>query len=79
MAKMGYDDEELTICRINKKAMRLLEQVDEMAVWDVIAKVMDTPGCANHKPGDQIMLSPLGLLRVRKGPHLICIHTLPPL
>ena len=47
--EMGYDDEELAIFRANKKAMRLLLQVDEMAAWDIIAEVMEAPGCANHK------------------------------
>jgi hypothetical protein len=77
--EMGYDDEELAIFRANKKAMRLLEQVAQMAAWDIIAEVMDAPGCANHKPGDKIILSPLGLLRASEGPELICVHALPPL
>jgi hypothetical protein len=77
--EMGYSDEELAIFRANPKAMRLLEQVDQMAAWDIIAEVMDAPGCANHKPGDKLILSPLGLLRASEGPDLICIHALPPL
>ena len=36
-------------------------------------------GCANHKPGDKIILSPLGLLRAHEGPETICVHALPPL
>lgn len=77
--EMGYSDEELAIFRANPKAMRLLERVDQMAAWDIVAEVMEAPGCANHKPGDQIILSPLGLLRAHQGPETICVHALPPL
>ena len=52
--EMGYSDEELAIFRANTKAMRLLERVDKMAAWDIVAEVMEAPGCANHKPGDKI-------------------------
>ncbi len=77
--EMGYSDEELAIFRANPKAVRLLERVDQMAAWDIVAEVMEAPGCANHKPGDQIILSPLGLLRAHQGPETICVHALPPL
>ena len=77
--EMGYSDEELAIFRANPKAVRLLERVDQMAAWDIVAEVMEAPGCANHKPGDKIILSPLGLLRAHQGPETICIHALPPL
>lgn len=77
--EMGYTDEELAIFRTNKKAMRLLERVDKMAAWDIIAEVIEAPGCANHQPGDKIVLSPLGLLRAHEGPEAICVHALPPL
>jgi hypothetical protein len=50
-----------------------------MAAWDIIAEVMEAPGCANHQPGDKILLSPLGLLRAHEGPEAICVHALPPL
>lgn len=77
--EMGYSDEEMAIFRANPKAVRLLERVDRMAAWDIIAEVMEAPGCANHKPGDRIILSPLGLLRAHEGPELVCVHALPPL
>jgi hypothetical protein len=77
--EMGYTDEELAMFRANPKAVRLLERVDKMADWDIIAEVMEAPGCANHKPGDKIILSPLGLLRAHEGPETICVHALPPL
>ena len=77
--EMGYTDEEMAMFRANPKAVRLLERVDRMAAWDIIAEVMEAPGCANHKPGDRIILSPLGLLRAHEGPELVCVHALPPL
>jgi len=77
--EMGYTDEEMTMFRANPKAVRLLERVDKMAEWDIIAEVMEAPGSANHKPGDKIILSPLGLLRTHKGLEAICVHALPPL
>lgn len=36
--EMGYSDEELAMFRANKKAMRLLERVDKMAAWDIVAE-----------------------------------------
>jgi hypothetical protein len=41
--------------------------------------VIEAPGCANHKSGDKILLSPLGLLRAHEGPEVVCVHALPPL
>ena len=77
--EMGYTDEELVMFQANPKAVRLLERADRMAEWDIIAEVMEAPGCANHKPGDKIILSPLGLLRAHEGPEAICVHAVPPL
>ena len=77
--EMGYSDEELALFRANPKATHLLERVDQMGAWDIIAEVMDAPGCANHEPGDQIILSPLGILRAHEGPETVCVHALPPL
>jgi hypothetical protein len=77
--EMGYSDEELAMFRANRKAVRLLERVDQMAAWNIIAEVLEAPGCANHEPGDRIVLSPLGLLRAHEGPEAICVHALPPL
>jgi hypothetical protein len=77
--EMGYSDEELALFRANPKAVHLLERVEQMAAWDVIAEVMEAPGCGSHRPGDRIVLSPLGVLRAHESPETVCIHALPPL
>lgn len=77
---LDYSDEQFAIWKSHPRNLRLVENMEEIGKYRLIAEVIESHGCIiGHKPGDKFHFTGNGALLCGDGPPVICTGALAPL